>query len=269
MALPISAFEMDVVIEREQELTHSFLHQATTDTITLDNYGNMRKTPKIDIVAEGNISSLTITNTTVGCSITINESLTTNDRITIDDYRAFKNNVEIDAIFNAPFYIEENCINNVQFAITGDSTINVDFTWKQPSGNVYKQMFVRRFSLNENKTFQRRAGSTIRPYRRGSEFKDIDYQFSLEKDWYYDDIFDDVDDTTYRIFYQTDEVTADEDTLRQTYCLCGCRFESHRLNHQDNQIISESYSGFADRRFKIPRDVSDAYFLSAYQVVQE
>lgn len=267
--LPIHASEMDIVIEREQNITKTFTHQANTNTIILDNYGNVRQVPRINIVCEGSITALTITNTTLNCSILIENTLIAGDTLLIEDHIVYKNGVEIDAIFNAPFYIEENCINNVQFAITGDSTINVDFTWKQPSGNVYKQMFVRRFSLNENKTFQRRAGGTIRPYRRGSEFKDIDYQFSLEKDWYYDDIFDDVDDTTYRIFYQTDEVTADEDTLRQTYCLCGCRFESHRLNHQDNQVISESYSGFADRRFKIPRDVSDAYFLSAYQVVQE
>ncbi|MDP4224818.1 MAG: hypothetical protein Q8910_00410 [Bacteroidota bacterium] len=269
MALPIASAEMDVIIERESEITRSFTHKATTNTILLDNYGNVRKTPKIKVVAEGSISSLTITNTTFNCSIQINTSLVAGDTILIDDYRAFKNNVEIDVVFSAPFYIEENCINNIQFTIVGGSTINIDFTWKQPSGNVYKQMYVRRFSLNENKTFQRRAGGIIRPYKRGSVYQDSDYQFSLEKDWYFDDIFDDQDDTTYRIFYQTDETNADTGTLLQTYCLCGCRFESHQLNQQDGQIISESFSGFADRRFKIPRETANTYFLSAYQVIQE
>jgi hypothetical protein len=251
MTLPVSYAEMDVIIQREIDITKSFLGQVNNGIITLDNNGNTQRTPKINIKANGNITSLTITNTTLNCSIQINQSFVNGDVIVIDDYLTYKNGVEIDAIFNAPFWLKENSNNTIQLTIIGGSTIDIGFTWKQASPDQLVQLFVQRFSPTKNKTYQRKAGSVINPYNNGSKFKGADYQYSLEKFWYNGDFFDDEEESSYRIIYKTDNDLADIGTPRKTYCLCGCVIENHQISHQDNQVIGETISGSADKRFEM------------------
>jgi hypothetical protein len=251
MSLPISYAEMDVIVEKEVDTTITFTNNVNEGAVTLDNNGNTRQTPKIEITANGAITDLTITNTTLSCSIQIGTDLVADDIILIDDYIVYKNGVEIDAIFNAPFELKENSDNVIEFTIVGGSSIDADFTWKQPSGVQSVQLYTQRFSLTETKTFQRKPGNFKSPYNRGSKFKSGDYQYSLERFWYNGDFFDNSNETTYRITYQTDDDIAESDLTRKTYCLCGCAIESHQVSQQDNQVISETISGSADRRFEI------------------
>jgi hypothetical protein len=245
MTAPVSSFDTDAIIELITKQTQTTSNISTGNQITINNVGNLAVKPELSLIANGAITSITVTNSTNGRSVGCVTPLAQNDVLTIKNDMVFKNGTEVSATFNAPFQLDENVNNVLQFDIVGGNTINIDIAFEKPSGIQHTQSFLQGFSLTENRAYQKQNNGTISLYSKDAKLISVGYSFSIDQMWYQDDIFSDNPESVYRITYQAQANDIDSKTIY----LCGCRFENLGISQQEEGMVKYSLSGFALRRF--------------------
>ncbi len=250
MPSPIIAMETNVAIAEEVLTTKTFTKIRTKQTITINNTGNVKRKPQIKITANGNVTSLVIENQNSGSTITYTTALAQGDILEIKNDISYKNTVaDYVAVFNAPFYIEENDENVISFTFSGGSNIDVEVSWEYPSSNAAVMAYVQNLRISEARTYQRKQ-SLYSTYKNGAVLKDVDFVISIGKMWSDSVIFNGSPEKSYRlVIYTDDDATGIE---QQAYVFCNCRFTSKEISSEGASIVTENIDGFADKMFKLP-----------------
>lgn len=243
--VPILNLETSLFLEEEIDYIQSSASLSNGSTITLDNSGNMKKHPIINITLNEEFTAgLTVTNQTTGISVVIADptiSYAVDTIFTIYSDSVFIGNTEISAIFSAPFVIAENIINTLIFTLPEGNTVDVSIQWTRPNGSQIEELYVQNFSLNQVDTITKFQVNKLNKHTYGYYTTDTTYNFTIDK-LFYDNYHFKIDSSkSYRLSWKTDTDVSDIEHM--TKYLCGVKFSSIGISHGEAELIKEGLQG--------------------------
>ena len=248
LGIPIVDFDTDILISKEEAITQEFTNIVNNGRIELDNRLNQNSYITFLITPLNDMTSIKVKNTTLQTQFTINANVAMNSEILVKDYLAYLNTIEIPISFIAPFYVQENVLNELIFEFSPiTATANIQVIWQCASSTIETQAFIQGFNITESKeTVKKPQGKYNYPVSVKSKM----YKFSIDKLMVDSEFFNIMEDDSsfYRIIYRTDSRI--DGIEQQLYSLCGCSFEEFGVSQSENSLIKLSISGTASRRFK-------------------
>jgi hypothetical protein len=242
----ITNLETEILIEPIESFVQSNSNIVHNGTITIDNRGNSSQDPVFTIEINNALTSFVITNVTTGISATV-PSTTISAGISLLVYAdaIYKNSTstEISATFTGVLNLKENVVNTISFGLTPSAatSINVDTTWLKPNGNAAIQGFVEGFSITENISLRPNTVNRLNKYNSGYSDEIIDYDFSMDRLRFDNQLIDIDRSKKYLITYRTDSNIGA--ILPSVYYLTDCKFNSYNVSQASTQQVDAIKEG--------------------------
>lgn len=263
MPQAISFLETSAIIEKELDYTQLNNGVTYNQQIVYDNRYNLESEPSIIVSSpDATILYLRVSNLTTGSYVIIDAMLIGD--ITLTKYWTHYNNgTELDATYNAPFFLRENAENVIQFSfIPNDATLNLKVTWKKACDQGKTLAYLDGFTIQETNNYKQ-INKVMFNTSPDNILDTVEYKFSINRLWYETYFLDDDKKTTYRITYKTDDGISEAIT-KQVWYLCGCVFDNLEISGSGSDLNKENISGIAEKKFRVA-DVSN-YFMSPFQI---